>query len=261
MSRPGCVERDRDVPGVSQWHGRDEARPSRWWRFWAVAALLLVATVARAEDEGKSGVGATKIALPDGPGSIEGLGSGFEPQLNSGTAAYRVDIKVPAGTAGLAPQIALAYNAGSGNGPFGLGWSWEPMNIRRRTAKGIPTYGDGDVFLLDGAELVPLSDGSWRRKIESDWSRVTREGDGWVVQQRDGTRHWLGTTSARTGKKAGGAFGATFAWYVEVTEDVHGNRIEWSYATFADSPGRLYPSRVRWGAAGCEARHEVAPNR
>ena len=258
LSRPWCVVRGWGILGASHGYGRDEARPSRWWRFWAVAALLLVATVARAEDEGKSGVGATKIALPDGPGSIEGLGSGFEPQLNSGTAAYRVDVKVPVGTAGLAPQIALAYNAGSGNGPFGLGWNWEPMNIRRRTAKGIPTYGDGDVFLLDGAELVPLSDGAWRRKIESDWSRVTREGDGWVVQQRDGTRHWLGTTSARTGKKAGGAFGATFAWYVEATEDVHGNRIEWSYATFADSPGRLYPSRVRWGAAGCEARHEMA---
>ena len=220
--------------------------------------MLLAVAVAHGADEGKTGVGAEKIALPDGPGSIEGLGSGFEPQLNSGTAAYRVDIAVPAGTAGLAPQIALAYNAGSGNGPFGLGWSWEPMNIRRRTAKGIPTYGDGDVFLLDGAELVPLSDGTWRRKIESDWSRAVREGDGWIVQQRDGTRHWLGTTAlARMGKKEGGAFGATFAWYVEATEDVHGNRIEWSYATFTDSPGRLYPSRVRWGAAGCEARHEV----
>ncbi len=224
-----------------------------------MVALLLAAVVAHGADEGKTGVGAEKISLPDGPGSIEGLGSGFEPQLNSGTAAYRVDIKVPEGTAGLAPQIALAYNAGSGNGPFGLGWNWEPMNIRRRTAKGIPTYGDGDVFLLDGAELVPLSDGSWRRKIESDWSRAVREGDGWVVRQRDGTRHWLGTSaSARTGKKAGGAFGATFAWYVEATEDVHGNRIEWSYATFEESPGRLYPSRIRWGAAGSEARHEVA---
>ena len=258
LSRPLCMAHSRGVPVAVRRRGRDGARPSRWGRIWTLA-LLLAAGVAWGDDEGKTGVGAEKIALPDGPGSIEGLGSGFEPQLNSGTAAYRVDIKVPAGTAGLAPQIALAYNAGSGNGPFGLGWNWEPMNIRRRTAKGIPTYGDGDVFLLDGAELVTLSDGSWRRKIESDWSRATREGDGWVVQQRDGTRHWLGTTSAaRTGKKAGGAFGATFAWFVEATEDVHGNRIEWSYATFEDSPGRLYPSRVRWGAAGCAARHEVA---
>ena len=211
------------------------------------------------EDAGKSGVGPTKIALPDGPGSIEGLGSAFEPQLNSGTASYRVDVKVPSGTAGLQPTISLAYNSGSGNGPFGLCWSWEPMTIRRRTSKGIPTYGDGDVFTLDGAELVPLSDGSWRRKIETDWARVARAGDGWEVRERNGTVHRLGATAAsRVARGGTDAFDETFAWHVEETRDVHGNVIEWRYETFPDSPGMVYPSRILWGAAGSAARHAVA---
>ncbi len=222
--------------------------------------LLLVLPISAfcEEDAGKSGVGPTKVSLPDGPGSIEGLGSAFEPQLNSGTASFRVDVKVPSGTAGLQPSVSLAYNSGSGNGPFGLCWDWEPMNIRRRTSKGIPTYGDGDVFLLDGAELVPLSDGSWRRKIETDWSRVTRSGDGWEVRDRNGTRHRLGlSASSRVARSGSGAFDATFAWYVEETVDVHGNRIEWRYETFPDSPGKIYPARILWGAAGCAARHAV----
>ena len=210
------------------------------------------------EDAGKSGVGPTKIALPDGPGSIEGLGSAFEPQLNSGTASYRVDVKVPSGTAGLQPSVSLAYNSGSGNGPFGLCWSWEPMTIRRRTSKGIPTYGDSDVFTLDGAELVPLSDGSWRRKIETDWARVMRSGDGWEVRERNGTRHRLGATSAsRVARGGADAFDETFAWHVEETRDVHGNVIEWRYETFPDSPGLVYPSRILWGAAESAARHAV----
>lgn len=221
--------------------------------------LLLIPLLSLAEeDAGKSGVGPTKIALPDGPGSIEGLGSAFEPQLNSGTASYRVDVKVPSGTAGLQPSVSLAYNSGSGNGPFGLCWSWEPMTIRRRTSKGIPTYGNSDVFTLDGAELVPLSDGSWRRKIETDWARVTRSGDGWEVRERNGTRHRLGTTAAsRVARGGASAFDETFAWHVEETRDVHGNVIEWRYETFPDSPGLVYPSRILWGAAESAARHAV----
>ena len=78
--------------------------------------LLLVLPISAfcEEDAGKSGVGPTKVSLPDGPGSIEGLGSAFEPQLNSGTASFQVDVKVPSGTAGLQPSVSLAYNSGSG---------------------------------------------------------------------------------------------------------------------------------------------------
>ncbi len=68
----------------------------------------------RAADD-KSGVKPTNISLPSGPGSIEGLGESFEPQLNSGTFSYRVPLQLPPIRGG-APALALEYSSGTGNG-------------------------------------------------------------------------------------------------------------------------------------------------
>ena len=84
-----------------------------------LALLIPAVALFGAEDKGKSGIGPGKISLPNGPGSIEGLGSAFEPQLNSGTASYSVSIAVPPGVAGLQPDVTLRYNSGSGNSGSG----------------------------------------------------------------------------------------------------------------------------------------------
>jgi hypothetical protein len=62
------------------------------------------------------------------------------------------------------PDIALQYDSGSGNGPFGLGWNISLPHISQKTDKGLPQYWDGvddrvdsDVFTMAGAEdPVPL---------------------------------------------------------------------------------------------------------
>lgn len=195
----------------------------------------------------KDGVGLGKISLPSGPGSIEGLGSAFEPQLNTGTAAYSVKIAVPPGVAGLQPEVVIAYNGGSGNGPFGIGWGWEPLSIQRQTEKGLPRYADGDVFLFLGEELVLLEDGSFRVENESGFHHVRRDGDGWLVRDRRGTRYRLGPTPASRIQQPGrSGFQATFKWYVEEVIDPHGNRMLFDYGTHADSPGQLYCERIRY---------------
>ncbi len=51
----------------------------------------------------KSGVKPNVLSLPSGPGSIEGLGESFEPQLNSVTATYRDVLATPPDRAGIAP--------------------------------------------------------------------------------------------------------------------------------------------------------------
>src|SRR5689334_13641794 len=74
------------------------------------------------------------------------------------------------GRSGFGPQLALSYDSGSGNGPFGLGWSLSIPAITRKTEKGLPRYEDedeSDVFILAGAEdLVPFlieRNGAWTR--------------------------------------------------------------------------------------------------
>ena len=230
----------------------------------------------------KNGARPSVLSLPSGPGSIEGLGKSFQPQLNTGAVTYPVALKLPAGPAGFAPKLTLVYNTGFGNGPLGRGWRLEgPVAIERQTVKGFPRYRDSergggrDVFVFEGEELVPLSNGTYRLENDESFRRFSpvagREGgpiDAWLIEDRDGTRHWLG----RHGGDAAGAvsrvvnpeledrspFERTFRWREDAAEDVNGNRIEYEYRTFADSPGVLYLERVTWRAADVtDARHEV----
>jgi hypothetical protein len=212
---------------------------------------------------GKSGVGLEKISLPSGPGSIEGLGDSFEPQLNSGTSSYSVKISAPPGVAGLQPDVVLRYNSGGGNGPFGIAWSAGFLSIQRQTEKGLPTYGSSDTFTLGGEELVPLGDGSFRTENESGFQRIIRQGSGWVVYDRNGTRRFLGSKpmadnpSRQVRPGSGETFDDTFKWCVDEVIDVHGNRMEYQYTTFSDSPGDHYCVGIRYSIFGAN-HHAIA---
>src|SRR5262245_54400068 len=80
------------------------------------------------------------ISLPRGGGALQGIGETFAPDLHTGTGNFTVPIAVPSGRNGFQPQLALTYSSGSGNGPFGLGWSLAVPSVTRKTAKGIPRY-------------------------------------------------------------------------------------------------------------------------
>lgn len=158
----------------------------RWPRGVAGLALVLSACALPVGAVDKSGVKPSVISLPSGPGSIEGLGESFEPQLNTGTSSYAIPLATLPGRAGFAPDLALVYNSGGGNDVLGLGWSMRLPWIQRQTDKGLPFYvdtanaadddqdGTADEFdELDtlihssGEELVPLADGSWRCETRS----------------------------------------------------------------------------------------------
>ncbi|HEY0468482.1 MAG TPA: SpvB/TcaC N-terminal domain-containing protein, partial [Polyangiaceae bacterium] len=116
-------------------------------------------------------VSAPAINLPKGGGAVRGIGEKFTSNPVTGTGAMSVPIATSKGRAGFGPQLSLSYDSGSGNGPFGIGWSLALPMITRRTDKGLPKYQDeegADDFVLSGAEdLVPAyrknSDGSWAR--------------------------------------------------------------------------------------------------
>ena len=237
--------------GSSTWVRRSGGLRRGWVAPGLGTVLLLWGLLTAPAADVKKGVGPDKISLPSGPGSIEGLGDAFEPQLNSGTSAYSVKIAVPPGTAGLQPEVVLRYNAGGGNGPFGLAWSWSPMSIQRQVEKGLPNYTASDVFTFQGEELVELTDGTFRLENESGFLRVRRHGEGWEVHDKSGRRHLLGVTAAGRIQRPGtDAFGGAFRWLLESVTDVHGNRMEYRYATFPDSPGERYCTEIRYAMSG-----------
>ncbi|MDQ1254245.1 MAG: hypothetical protein QG646_3471, partial [Euryarchaeota archaeon] len=113
------------------------------------------------------------ISLPKGGGAISGIGEKFAANPVTGTGSLNVPIFTTPGRSGFGPQLSLSYDSGSGNGPFGFGWSLSLPSITRKTDKGLPKYQDSedseesDVFILSGAEdLVPVlvfKNGKWRR--------------------------------------------------------------------------------------------------
>ena len=146
------------------------------------------------------------LALPKGGGAVRGIGEKFAANPVTGTGSLTIPIATSPGRSGFGPRLAISYDSGSGNGPFGLGWDLSLPAITRKTDKGLPRYCDAeesDVFLLSGSEdLVPelTADGTryedttrvpgytihrYRPRIEGLFARIER----WT-RDSDGDVHW-----------------------------------------------------------------------
>jgi len=188
-------------------------------------------------------VSASKISLPTGPGSIDGLGESFEPQLNTGTYSMGLPLKLPPVRGAVQPEVRLAYDSGAGNGPLGLGWRLDVPALQRQTDKGLPAYTTNDTFVtFGGEELVALADGTFRAENEASFTRWENLGPvGWRATRRDGTVLRFGQTAAT--RQEHPTLG-TFKWMLESAEDLNGNRVTYAYAKDA---GEIYLSAVEFG--------------
>ncbi|WP_209427789.1 SpvB/TcaC N-terminal domain-containing protein [Pararhodobacter sp. SW119] len=138
------------------------------------------------------------------------MGEKFSANPVTGTGSMTVPLTTSPGRSGFAPQLSLSYDSGSGNGPFGFGWSLSVPAITRKTDRGLPQYRDAeesDVYRLSGAEdLVPVlqPDGTrfkddttalgyvihrYRPRIEGLFARIERWTD-----LATGEIHWRSIT-------------------------------------------------------------------
>ena len=178
----------------------------------------------------KSPVSRQSASIPAGGGDIRGLGETFQPDLNSGVGSYRVALDLLPGVRSLQPALALSYNTGAGNGPWGLGWSLPLATVTRRTFRGTPSYTDNNVFLFSGqSELVPVAPQIWRSSIENAFERIIRTAEGWQVTEKSGLRHTFGETSASRIEFNDDGENKVFSWLIERSEDTCGNAITYHY--------------------------------
>jgi hypothetical protein len=77
-------------------------------------------------------VTAPQFSLPKGGGAIRGIGEKFAANPVTGTGSLTVPVFATPGRSGFGPQLSLSYDSGSGNSPFGFGWSLELPSITRR---------------------------------------------------------------------------------------------------------------------------------
>jgi RHS repeat-associated protein len=211
-----------------------------------------------------------QLSLPKGGGAIRGIGEKFTAAPVTGTGSLSVPIATSPGRSAFGPQLALSYDSGSGNGPFGIGWSLLLPAITRKTDKGLPKYHDADesdVFIISGAEdLVPVfkknPDGSWVRDRQGRLVDDEELRDGYMVKRycprieglfarierwtriSDGDTHWrsiskdnvltvYGTTSeSRIADPADPSH--VFSWLICQSYEDKGNAIIYEYVAEND---------------------------
>jgi hypothetical protein len=206
---------------------------------------------------------APTISLPKGGGAIHGIGEKFAANPVTGTGSMSVPITTSPGRSGFGPQLSLSYDSGTGNGPFGFGWSLSLPSITRKTDKGLPQYHDvidSDVFILSGAEdlvreLVQNAQGKWQRenlpvrtvngmtyrvdryrpRIEGLFARIerwTNTADAtdvfWRSISKDNITTWYGKTAdSRIADSAEQSH--IFSWLICQSHDDKGNVVVYGY--------------------------------
>jgi RHS repeat-associated protein len=214
-------------------------------------------------EEGKSGLAAAHVKLPSGPGSLEGVGENFSPNLSMGVVSYGVPIEVPPGD-GLAPELRLAYSSASGSSELGMGWALPIPRIERMTARGLPDYDADDLFASGaGEELVRLSGSDYYRArfergfVRYEWRDAAEGKRGyWVAEYPDGRVGYFGATAA--GQLVDAArtegFAGTFAYALVELVDPLQHRLVFTYEK---SGLRPYLTRVEWAFINAESHYRV----
>lgn len=183
----------------------------------------------------------------------------------SGAATYKVALYTVPGTAGVKPEISLAYSSQAGYGPVGRGWSIGGLSSIARcratreagdflgaaTPDGSPrpiNFSSTDRFCLDGQRLVPSSancpshggvSGSALATEIDTFTRVCAYTAGgttagpafFTVERKDGSLSWYGDRDSGGGSNRPDG-------YFETTSPLNpGAALIWAQTRFQDSTG------------------------
>ncbi len=233
-------------------------------RIGTALALCLLCTVAA---KAATGVSEERVSLPEGPGSLEGLGENIELNLNMAQMSYNVNVQVPEGYAGMTPGVSLDYSSGSGNSVVGMGWTLSMPNIERLTVRGLPRYVVGDEFAVDGsAELVYVGGTSpriYRARFEGSYVRYSWYGAAsgaegyWTAEYPDGRISYYGADregTLVTDSRVSGTAG-TFRYHLVETVDRYGHIIHYSYDLYGNV---TLMNHIGWVFVGDQPQYEVS---
>jgi len=202
-----------------------------------------------------SGTADEILNLPSGGGSVSGSGSSFSVDLNTGTATAQFNLILPAGPNGVIPPLSLQYSAGSGDGPFGLGWQLGLLEIQRKIT---PTVDPEDqtaagTYSLTGiGDLVDMGNGRFRPTVDNSGPLIEFTGGAWTITDRNDGVCSLGTS-------ANSQIGSNppAAWLLDHCADSSGNAVV--YQWLADGGARL-PGTISWGTYQIIFKYEKRPD-
>jgi len=232
----------------------------------AAFALVLVVVAVPCAAIGQTGVSEDRVSLPEGPGSIEGIGENASIDPNMGLMSYSVPFDLPEGYDDLAVSLGLSYNSGSGNSVVGMGWAFSVGSVERSTLRGLPHYDENDAFAAGGSSQLVKTPGTdppvYRARFEGGFTRYAWMGsDGgdegyWVAEHSDGLRSYFGADSGGEIQPASRDSGpsGTFRYHLVETVDRFGHAIRYTY----EKDGNLaLLTHVGWVFAGGKPTYEV----
>lgn len=192
------------------------------------ALALVIASPMPANSEALSGAASSTLAREGqttpqdlGAGDLDGLqyadpGSQINlmqpPQANShGSAAISFPLDIPAGRAGMQPDLTLSYDSSAGDGWMGMGWNLDVGSVGVDTRWGVPRYlpdKESETYTLDGEVLSPTAVRStfaqreperddFSRRVDTERERITRHGTNpknywWEVEDKAGNHRYYG---------------------------------------------------------------------
>ncbi|WP_292538569.1 toxin TcdB middle/N-terminal domain-containing protein [Mesorhizobium sp.] len=207
---------------------------------------------------------------------------------NTGDLSYEIPIRLPAFRQ-IEPRLALTYNSarrskvgGGYQGWTGYGWGIDglPRIERGRPRGGVPAFNTGDVYYLDGIELVPCdaasvsascsAGGTHSTEIES-YKRITfvEALNVWKITETDGLTTTLNSLSSISGISATVGspqhdLTSKAIWLTASIEEPHGNTISYAYdcQELVNSPrtGYCYPVGLSYSMNAVQIFWEQRPD-
>lgn len=183
---------------------------------------------------------------------------------NTGNASLGYPINVPAGRAGMQPQLTISYNSGAGNGWMGLGWNLSLPMISIDTRWGVPRYDEEketETYTMNGEQLTPVAHRgvlrdrnttvdtvSFHPRVEGAFNKIIRHGRTpakywWEVTDKTGTKYYYGGSPSgfdegavlRTKEDGEQSKGNVALWCLREIRDLNGNTVRYHYAKVSDA--------------------------
>lgn len=181
----------------------------------------------------------------------------MQPNLFSGASDLSIPVYMTP-SRGVAPELALTYSSGTGNGNYGIGFSTTLPSISRRTDTGIPKYDATDTFVLTTAgALTTKLKKEGQQWVPDEWVHTDDAGITWNVRAYvprvevalQKIEQWTNADTQESywrvisAKNIITLFGKTetarianpdnplqiFEWLVEESSDSSGNKIAYEY--------------------------------
>lgn len=179
--------------------------------------------------------------------TLVGTSDGSFRVTEMGAAVYSMPISLPAGTAGVAPQVGISYSSQGGEGQIGWGGSITGLQSIARCRQTLAqdgeakpiTWSDEDRFCMGGSRLVAepgyqygAIGAKYKTEIDSfvyvsSFGGTAGHPEYFTVEAKDGSVRYFGNTVT---SQQNNDSGSTLTWALNKFEDSVGNAIDYVYS-------------------------------